>query len=167
MVLKLEEDAGRLIALHLLKRSTGNFRDRANTRYEELREDIGKRLKERPKDKMSISTEFLSVRLVWDDNVGITGARKINLAIAEFKQKYPEYGEKLQELIDEHRSGRRAYLLFGGQVSDEVYIGIVQDIIKGDYERSKEVYQAVRVIDANLERRKGKEGEFEKSLLSE
>lgn len=40
-------------------------------------------------------------------------ARGMSAGIAEFKERYPAYGEKLQTLIDEERTSRERHLYFG------------------------------------------------------
>ena len=161
MASKLEE-AKRLVALKLLTSSTGSFSDRAKRIFETTREEIGDHLK---KTHRELKDSNLVVRLGWSDEA-VTGARKISLAIDEFKQKYPEYGEKLQELIDIHRSQRRAYLEFGGYVSDKVYIGIVREILGKDdvsYNQANEIYLTIFNIGKIFK----KDVESKISLLSE
>ncbi len=161
MASKLEE-ARRLIALKLLTSSTGSFSDRAKRTFETTRERIGDHLKETHKE---LKDSDLAVRLGWSDEA-VTGARKISLAIEEFKQKYPESGKKLQELIDIHRSQRRAYLEFGGYVPDKVYIGIVREILGKDdvsYNQANEIFATIFNIGKIFEKDIGSQ----KSLLSE
>ena len=163
MALKLEE-AKRLVALKLLTSSTGSFSDRAKRIFETTREEIGDHLKKTHRELKDSKDSDLVVRLGWSDEA-VTGARKISLAIDEFKQKYPESGEKLQEIIDIHRSQRRAYLEFGGHVPDEVYIGIVREILGDnvDYRQANEIYLTIFHIGKILK----KDGEPQRSLLSE
>jgi len=161
---KFEEETRKLIALKFLTSSTSSFGDRAQRRFEKTRDEIGGRLKKKLKGLPKDSD--LVLKLSWDDKE-IAAARKINLAIEEFKQKYPDYGEKLQELIDVHRSGRRAYLEFGGEVSNEVYIGVVQEIMgreNVDYESARKIYGSIEYIGEILGK---KEKTLQKSMLSE
>lgn len=164
MVFNLEEQTRRLIALKLLTSSAGSFSDRAKRRFEKTRGEIGEQLKQKPRELPKDSG--LAIKLGWDDEA-VAGARKISLAIEEFKQKYPDYGEKLQGLIDIHRSTRRTYLEFGGTVSDDVYIGIVQGILgeeKVSYATATEIYKVIIVIGEILSK---DDKTLQKSLLSE
>ncbi len=156
----LEDNTRRLIALKLLASVSGSFGDRVNRRFEQTREELGKRLK----DKAALpENSGLLLKLGWSDEA-VKGARKINLAIEEFKQNYSKEGKKLQELIDKHRSVRRAYLQFGGIVEEDVYIEIIREVMgKLDYDRAKSIYEATNLMARVL----GKEEGVQVSLLSE
>ena len=163
----LEEDTRRLIALNLLSRSTGSFGDRAKRRFEKTREELGEKLKSDPKRKLPENSGLI-LRLEFGNERITNSARKVSLAIYEFSQKYPEYGKKLQELIDQHRQERRGYLLFGGQVSDEIYVEIVQELMgKASYKEASRVYDSIMLI-RNYQRSSDTEPKSaDKSLLSE
>lgn len=156
----LEDYTRRLIALRLLASVSGSFGDRVNRRFEQTREELGKRLKN--KAVLPANSELL-IKLGWSDEA-VKGARKISLAIEEFKQNYSEEGKRLQELIDKHRSVRRAYLEFGGIVEEEVYIEIIREVMgELDYGQAKSIYEATNLMARVL----GKEEGVQKSLLSE
>lgn len=155
----LEDDTRKLIALRLLASTSGSFGDRANRRFEQTRDEIGLRLK---KGTALPENSELLLKLSWGDEA-IKGARKIGLAIEEFKQENQEGGKRLQELIDKHRSVRRAYLKFGGVVEKEVYIEIIRDVMGGiTYDTAMSIYETMNSIAGIL----GKES-VQESLLSE
>lgn len=139
MVTKLEEKARRLVALWLMKSTTSSFGDRAGRRFDKTREEIGGRLKEG--DKLPEDSELV-LRLGWRDEAA-TGARKTNLALKEFGQVNPEALEQLQGIIKKHRQVRRAYVEFGGEVSEEVYIKIIREIMNVDYDRAQSLLESM------------------------
>ncbi|MEK6840566.1 MAG: hypothetical protein AABX79_01285 [Nanoarchaeota archaeon] len=156
----LEDDTRKLIALKLLASASGSFGDRANRRFEQVREDLGKRLK---KGTALPEDSELLLKLSWDDEA-VKGARKISLGIEEFKQKYPEEGKTLQEIINKHRTTRRAYLKFGGVVEEEIYIAIIREVMgKITYDTAREIYGTINSMAKVL----GKEEGVQESLLSE
>mgnify|MGYP001361031925 CR=1 FL=1 len=158
----LEADIEKLIVLKELTSTTGSFSDRSRRRFEKIREEIGTKLKNKPKTRLTKNSNLV-LRLGWGDEA-ISWARKINLAIEEFKQKYPEQGKELQELIDKHRSVRRAYLEFGGEVLADVYIEIIQDILNENRRNAAKIYEAISYAGYALGKARGK---VETSLLSE
>ena len=157
----LEEQAQVLIAYRSLSSATGKVKERAQRRFEKSRDKIGEILKE---GKRTLPKESkLTLELGWDDE-SIKGARKKNLAIREFKQKHPKYGKILQKLINKHRQVRRAYIEFGGEIPEEVYIGIIQEIMDIDYKKAEKIYASILEIEGILT----PDGlGIQKSLLSE
>jgi hypothetical protein len=156
----LEDNTRRMIALWLMKSTTGSFSGRADRRFEKVREEIGAMLK--GKEVTLPDDSGLIIKLGWRDEA-IHGARKTNLALREFKEVNPEAYKQLDGIIQKHRSARRAYLEFGGEVSEEVYIEIIREIMGGiDYDTAMLHYQSMNEMGNTF----GKKG-FQTSLLSE
>ena len=158
---KLEEEIEKLIALKFLTSSTGSFSDRAKRRFEGIRETIAKKLKEKPREPPMGSG--LEVRLGWSDEI-TSWARNISLSLREFEQVNPEAYRQLEEIREKHKLGRRDYLEFSGEVSGDVYIKIIQEIM-GDisYEEATQIYKITSYIGDIL----GKDEVLYRSLLSE
>ena len=99
----------------------------------------------------------------WSDE-SVAWARKINLGIEEFKQDHPKEGIMLQEYIDRHKNERRAFLEFGGEVEEEIYIEIIQNMFKElDYDGARSVYNFCCYLENVL----GKNKDIYRSILSE
>ncbi len=158
----LKEETEKLIVLKDITSTTGSFSDRTGRRFEKIREELGTKLKKDPKIRLPKNSKLV-LKLGWSDEA-VSWARKINLAIEEFNQKYPKYGKELQKLIAQHRSIRRAYLEFGGEISEEVYIGIIQDVLNENRKNAAKVYEAISYIGYSLGKEKGS---VQTSLLSE
>ena len=141
MTKTLEAETEKLIVLKELTSTTGSFSDRTGRRFEKIREKIGVKLKNKPRTRLPKNSKLV-LKLGWSDEA-ISWARKISLAIEEFKQEYPEYGKELQKFIDKHRSVRRAYLEFGGEVLADVYIEIIQEILNEDQKNAAKIYEAI------------------------
>ena len=153
---KLEGLTEKLISLKLITSTTGTLSDRAKRKYEKTGEEAYKILK--TKKRLPEDSSFL-INLTWDDQA-VNWARNLTLAIEEFKQKYPEYGEKLSEIISKHRRTRRAYLEFGlvkEDLSEEEYIEVIKGLVKGlDDEKAWNVYNSVRILEGAFNKRKRK-----------
>ena len=162
MTKTLEAETEKLIVLKELTSTTGSFSDRTGRRFEKIREEIGTKLKNKPKTRLPKNSKLV-LKLGWDDEA-ISWARKINLAIEEFKQKYPESGKELQELIDKHRSVRRAYLEFGGEILAGVYIEIIRDLLNENRKNAAKIYEAISYMGYALGKSKDS---VQTSLLSE
>ena len=75
------------------------------------------------------------------------------LGIREFEQRYPEYGKILREIINEHRTSRRAYVVFGTRNEDvpyEVYASIMQGLGIKDEGLIRRVYDVCRDLKSNF-----------------
>ena len=76
-------------------------------------------------------------RLFWEDT---KNQKAISLGIKEFEDKYPEFGKKLKEIIDLHRSSRRAYIEFdmvsGKNLLEEFYVETIMNLGK-EFTRSR------------------------------
>ena len=153
---KLEEIAEGLVSFKLLTSITGTVSDRAKRIYEKT----GKAAYEILKTKKKLPKESnLLLNLTWT-NKSDSWARNLSLAIEEFKQKYPEHGLKLTEIIGKHRKTRRAYLEFGvisGELPPERYIKAIQEITKGlDEKEVRNIYDSVRILEKAVKKKKEK-----------
>lgn len=158
----LEESVEQLIAYKLLTSTTGSISDRAKRKYEGIGTKIAERLK--TGDKLPEDSS-LTIRLGWSDEV-IVWARKISLALEEFKQVNPEAYNQLEEIREKHKNVRRTYLEFGGEIPDEVYIKVIQETIKGmNYEEAEMFYERIKDVTKKLDKTK-KEG-LQRFLLPE
>ena len=162
MVSKLEEETRKLIALKLLTSVTGSFSNRAKGRFETTRDYLGGRLKrggELPKNF------GLDLRLRWDD-VAVNRARAINLALDEFEDVNKKAYDQLEEIRRKHKDVRRAYLEFGGEVDEDVYVRIIRDIMGNeiDSEQARGIYD--NTIEVGKLLGKEKTGSY-KALLPE
>lgn len=110
---------------------TGRLSDRAKRIYESIGQKAADRWKKG--DRLPEDSD-LTLKLGWNDK-DLNKARSINLALEEFKQENPKGYKQLKEMIDKHRSVRRATLTFGGNVSQGVYIRAIQNVIGGIDER--------------------------------
>ncbi len=149
----LDEEAAKLVALKFLQSATSSFGDRASRRFDKVKFGLGARLKNDP-TACPQSDSGLILRLGFSDDT-VKGARKTNLAIHEFKEKYPEYGVILQAMIDKHRLIRIGYLEFGGKVSDEVYISLIQDIAGVELSKARSIYDSVVQIGEAIGKYRG------------
>lgn len=161
MASEFEDQTRRLIALWLLKSTTGSFEGRADRRFEKTREEIGDILKK--KERKLPESSGIAVKLKWK-NEAISGARKTTLALREFNQVNPEGYNQLQEILAQHKNVRRGYLEFGGIVEEEVYIGIIQEILDVNYDRAKAYLGVMNDMALALEK---DPSQLHRSLLSE
>jgi len=92
--------------------------------------------------------------LKWSDKA-VSFARNIALALEEFKQENPEAYQQFQEILGKHRAVRRAYLEFGGEISDELCVQAIRDTM-GDITqtRAEQVYRALRKLSDSLAKKK-------------
>ncbi|PLW80071.1 hypothetical protein C0585_04095 [Candidatus Woesearchaeota archaeon] len=87
-------------------------------------------------------------------------ARTLTEGIKEFKARFPEYGSKLQDIIDETRKTKKRYVNFGleqgFELPNEIYIDALRKI--GIQEsRLKSTYNSVMAMSDVLAKKK-KEG---------
>jgi RNAse (barnase) inhibitor barstar len=153
MVSKLEEETRKLIALKLLSSVSSSFSDRAKRRFEKKRDYLGERLKR----KGELPKDFgLDLELRWDD-VAVNQARAINLSLAEFKDVNREAYAQFLRIRRKHKDVRRAYLEFGGEVDEDVYVGIVRDIMgkEVDSEQAERIYNNVVEMGELLGKERG------------
>jgi len=127
----LKEYAGGLIAYKFITSITGRISDRAKRVYERLGKEASERLKE--KEKLPEKSDLI-LRLKWSDEA-VAWQRKITLALEEFKQVNPEAYEQFEKIREKHKAVRRAYLEFGGEIQDEIYVGAIKGVIKGITDR--------------------------------
>jgi len=150
---KLEQQAEELIAYKLITSTTGSISDRAKRKYEKVGEEAAERLKNR--DSLPEDSNLV-ISLGWSDE-SASWARKINLAIEEFKQTYPDQGKILQEIIDKHRSFRRGYIQFGvkqGELPKDVYTSAVQSIFPdASAEEAEKFYEFVTLSNRLLKKK--------------
>jgi len=162
---KIEKNIEKLIVYKNIASVTGSISDRAKRRYDKVGEETCKRLKSR---QIVSEDSGLVARLGWSDDA-VSWARNISLALEEFKQKYPKYGERLQEIIGKHREVRRNYLEFGlkeGDLVEEIYIESIKEIIEGiSDERAKKFYEIIIKLKEELgKKKKKKQGLFKYHL---
>jgi cell fate (sporulation/competence/biofilm development) regulator YlbF (YheA/YmcA/DUF963 family) len=144
--MKLREYAQEIIAYKFLTSITGKISDRAKRRFEKSGQEASERLK--AKETLKDSDLILSLR--WSDEA-INWARKINLALEEFKQTNPKAYEQFEEIRDKHKDVRRAYLEFGGEIPDEHYVRVIQEIIPEMSKRDSVVfYNKLKIADRVL-----------------
>jgi len=59
-------------------------------------------------------------------------ARTVNEGIKEFRKKYPKYGDILKDIIDEKRSNRNKYLIYGlkqeYKLGEDDYLKVMEDL---------------------------------------
>lgn len=168
MVSKLVENTQNFLAYRLMGGIIRKVGEKARRKYEKLGEEIGVMLKK--KQKLP-ENSYLKMDLKWSDEAP-SWARKQSLGIEEFKQKYPEHGVELQEMIDKHRKVRRAYLEFGikeGQeIPEEVYVGIIKELVPDlEEDKSREFYAIVKEIGKKLEVKKKSGKGLDTLLLAE
>ncbi len=151
-MVKLEEVVESLIAHKLITSTTGSVSDRAKRRMEKAGREAYEILKKRKSKTVDIKE--MKVGLRWSDDQA-AWARNLNLALEEFRQEYPKIGEKLDKIIAKHRSSRRAYIDFGGEIPEEIYINIICELVKGTTSReAKQVYNSILIMEKGL---RGKE----------
>jgi len=167
MATKLEENVERLIAYKLVTSVTGTISDRAKRKYEKIGEEIGEKFKD--KQKLP-ENSYLIAQLRWSDEA-INKARKISLALEEFRQEYPDYGKILDEKIEKHREVRRAYLQFGlkeGDLPENIYLEVIKEVVSGvSDEKAKEFYRVIKEISQALKKDKKKDKGLQELLLPE
>jgi len=149
----LEEQTERLIAYKFLTSTTGRISDRAKRKYEKRGEEVGKRLKEG--DRIPESSPLI-LNLRWSDRA-VSYARNISLALEEFRQVNPEAYQQFQEILSKHRSVRRAYLEFGGEIPDEVYISVIREVVgeeKISEEEARAFYNSLHRIGEGLKKKR-------------
>ncbi len=122
-----------LVAYTTVKSAFDAMAKRADRQLKPLAEEIYGRLKK--KQKISPGIVVADTRFLKYDK-----ARTLTEGIAEFKKRFPQYGEKLQGLIDETRKARKNYLVFGlkpGEaLPNEFYsdvlveIGVPESVVK-------------------------------------
>lgn len=161
MVFKLEEETLRLIGHKHLTSTTGKVSDRAKRKMDKIGRGVYDILKKRKEKKFE--REGLMVGLRWSDEAP-AWARNISLALEELRQEDPESYKKVESKIKKHRTSRRAYIEFGGNVPEEIYIEIIQEIMGGiNYEEASEIYKTMVKMEEIL----GKNDGLQKLLLSE
>jgi len=96
----------------------------------------------------------------------VNKARKISLAIEEFKQENLDYWKILNEKIEKHREVRRAYLEFGLEkgFARRYLSGFIKELDKdiSDSE-AKQFYGIIKKLNKKLK----KKGGLQKLLLPE
>ncbi len=150
---RLVELAERLIAGKFLTSITGRISDRAKRKYEKIGVEAGERLKQ--KDRIPEGSGVV-LDLKWNDKA-VSYARNFALALKEFEQVNPEAYQQFQEILGKHRSVRRAYLEFGGEIPGEIYIQIIREIIgegKISDEEARDFYNSLYTVAEKLRGRK-------------
>jgi len=143
--------AEKLVAYNEMYAPLNKITRRIERRYRKLGHEIYERLVER----QNISKNSpISLSLTWQDSLL---ARGYKLGVEEFKQKFPEYGLILQEMINTHRKCRRNYIQFGlkpqAELPESIYIDVLKDIGLSTKEARK-VYKTIKDIGARLETKK-------------
>ena len=158
--MKLREYAQEIIAYKFLTSITGKISDRAKRRFEKS----GKEASERLKSKETLKDSDLILKLGWSDEA-ISKARKINLALEEFKQVNLEAYEQFEKIRNKHKSVRRSYIEFGGEIPDEHYVRVIREIIPEMSKRDAVAfYNRLKVTDRVLSK---KEKGLQRFLLPE
>ena len=153
MISKLEEATDFLIAYKLITSTTGSLSDRTRRRMEDFGVEAYELLKKRKKRVVDFKGRRVSLK--WNDDQA-SRARNISLAIEEFRQAHPKLGKELDRTIEKHRNVRRAYLEFEGEVPEEVYIGIVREVMEGvTLKEARQIYRSILVMEKGLERERG------------
>jgi len=84
-------------------------------------------------------------------------ARDVNAGMAEFAEKFPDYGAKLDKMITRQRKKRETHLYFGmnegRRLTQEDYMNVMQDLGLSS-ERSEQLYPVVMEISRNLTRKR-------------
>lgn len=161
VMVKLEEAARSLIAHKLITSITGSLSDRAKRRMENAAEEIYTILKKREKKVATIGE--MKIGLKWGDEIS-NWARATSLALSEFEQTNPEAYEEFKEIKEKHKTSRRAYLEFEGNLPGEYYIQIIRDVVGNiNYHQAAQTYRAILILGKGLK----KEGGMTKLLLSE
>ncbi|MBU2104390.1 MAG: hypothetical protein KKF67_01265 [Nanoarchaeota archaeon] len=158
---KLENFARDLIILKSITSTTGTVSDRAKRKYEKVGVDSSELLKEKrclPEDSQ------FSLDLKWSDQAP-SWARKLTLALEEFKQVNLEAYQQFEEIRKKHKKVRRAYLEFGlikGDLPEEDYLDAIKGLIKGLNDNEvRNVYDSIRILDESLKKKK----KFTETLL--
>jgi hypothetical protein len=160
--MNLKEYTQRIIGYKFLTSITGKISDRAKRKFE----NTGKEASEKLKVKEKLEDPDLTLRLGWSDE-SVAWARKITLALEEFKQVNPKAYNQFEEIRNKHKEIRRAYLEFGGEISDESYVGIIREIIPDMNQRDAiYFYNGLKNADNVLSKDKGKKG-LQRFLLPE
>lgn len=140
----LEEAVEQMVILKRITSPTGSISDRAKSRLENCSKEVYERLKE--KQYFSEDSKVYA-NLDWRDGKG--RARSMALGIQEFTKLYPEYGKKLQEIIEEkHRGIRRTYIEFGlnseNDLPQELYIRFIMSLGEEfTRDRSEKLYYTI------------------------
>ena len=148
----LESLGEKFLASKFISSITNVVKERFKNRYEKLGSKIGEQLKE---GKKLSEESILILSLEWSDEAP-SWARKLNLALEEFKQINPKAYEQFEEIRSKHRNVRRDYIRFGGEVSEDVYIGIIRDILKVDDYNAHRIYNSIIGLDEIICRKKRK-----------
>jgi hypothetical protein len=152
---KLESYARALITYKFITSSPGTFSDRAKRRYDKTGLNASLMLKE--KEEIPKDSQFI-LSLKYSDEA-TNWARKLSLALEEFKQVNPKAYKQFQGIRRKHRDVRRYYLEFGlkkgKQLPEEDYIEAIKNIVKGLGEReAKNVCDSVKILDTALKKKK-------------
>ncbi|MBR9675853.1 hypothetical protein GOV05_02485 [Candidatus Woesearchaeota archaeon] len=123
---KLTQAGENLVAIHTVKSALDSYAKRADRKLKPLAAEVYDRLTK--KQKIAEGSQFVAdYRFDRKDK-----ARTMGEGVKEFKQRYPEYGAKLQDIIDETRKTKQRYLQFGlsngSALPDELYIGALRSI---------------------------------------
>ncbi len=140
--------AEELVAIKRLEIPITSLHNKLEGRLEKYAEALKKRLVER--ETLQKDETNLVADLRWEDK---KAARGMALGIREFEQRYPEYGKILREIINEHRTSRRAYVVFGTRNEDvpyEVYANLMQDLGIKDEGLMRRVYDVCRDLRSNF-----------------
>lgn len=161
---KLEESVQNLLAYKFITSITGAISDRAKRKYDKIGKYVADNFKEK---KFLPENSYLSAELKWSDEAA-NWARKMTLGIEEFKQAYPEYGKILNNMIENHREIRRAYLEFGvkgGELNEKVYVNAIKELDKNITDQeAKQFYRIIKKLNNSL---KKKNKGLQKLLLPE
>ena len=124
---KLQTAVERMVVLKEITSPTGSLSDRAKRDLEK----VCKEVRERIKNRQSLSKNSgLTANLTWDDK-NYSWARNLSLALDELKEKYPRAWKKADDLIKKHRSVRRAQVEFGvleDYLSRDLYLEVIEEI---------------------------------------
>jgi len=161
MASKLEEETLKLIGYKHLTSTTGRVSDRAKRKMDKIGNNIYDILKKRKEKRFE--REGIVVGLRWSDEAP-AWARNISLALEELKQDDPEAYKRVEAKIQKHRTSRRAYIEFSGDISEQLYTEIIQEVMGGiSYEEANEIYRAMIKMEEFL----GKSNGLQKLLLPE
>jgi len=152
-MVKLEEVVGSLIAHKLITSTTGSVSDRAKRRMDSAAEEIYDILKKRKKKVATVKE--MRVSLKWGDE-SIHWVRALSLALAEFEQTNPKAYEQFEKIKEKHKTSRRAYLEFEGDLPEDAYIQIIRNIVKNiTYRQAEQIYGAILIMEKGSKKERG------------
>jgi len=121
---ELEKYVRHLIALDVLYKPLSSLGDKGKRRAEKSAKEISKLLKT---DKEISERIFAKI-----DRRDEEKARTLREGIDAFNKRYPKYGNLLEKMIEETRTRKDKYLVFGlnkgYKLSEDDYVGVMMDL---------------------------------------